>query len=386
MDQQMKYAIIIDSVRSHNALAYICHESGIAPIHIFSSQENFENQFSSVNVQFFFKTFIFQNINQILNELQPFKDNIIFCFGCTDESQLLKEQLDEYLDLPNKNPKEFSLIRNNKFNLYQFLGQPSDNKNFTEFVNKHGKSIIKPSPMKLGGGCINVKFIENNKIEDKENFFISKYFEGDEFAVDFVSCNGKHKLCAVWKYVRNTEQKIWKNKVELLNYYLNKDLVDSLYNKCIEWLNKINHKFGPCHIEIRKNKDNYFCIEMNFRLNGHMSFLALSKCFEINQVGLTLNSFTTKNKFDSDLKSYNTNGYISRIYFCNKKFRKYQDIPWKKIEISPSVIQVFKHIRPWEDAVISEETYQGTTAIIILYNQNYEALQLDEDKLRQLFD
>lgn len=387
MDSKLKYCIIIDSLRSHNALAYLCNQHKIAPIHIFSSRKIFEEQFASVNPVYFYKSFIFENIESLKKQLDPYVDNTLFCFACTDESQILKETIDDLYNFPSKNSSAFSNIKNNKFDLYQHLNQLSSNKNFSLFVKEHGPSIIKPAPVNLSSGCLNVSYVNNIDIEDKENYFISKYFEGNEYAVDLVSCKGKHKLCAVWQYVRDKNQKIWKNKVELLHYDQNKQLIDQIYFKCKEWLDKLNHQYGPVHLEMKKNKDDMFCIEINFRLNGHMSLKALAHCFGLNQnqVSLTLNAYTAADQFDHNLIEYKCRGYISRIYFCNETPRKHDDIPWQSIENSPSVSQMFKHVRPWEDVLISNETYQTTAAIIIMFNQNYEQLQKDEQILRSLF-
>jgi len=54
------------------------------------------------------------------------------------------------------------------------------------------------------------------------------------------------------------------------------------------------------------------------------------------------------------------------------------------IELISSVVQVFKHVYPWELLPISSQTYQSTSAIIILYNQSYDELLVDEEKLRTL--
>lgn len=385
MDTNTKYCIIIDSFRSHNALAYLCNEFKIAPIHIFSSEEIFEEQFVAVTPFYFFKSFIFRDIETLKKQLEPYISNTLFCFACTDGSQIIKETIDDLYNFPTKNNSAFSKIKNNKYDLYQHLSQPSAKENFAEFVKEFGPSVIKPSPVHLSSGCLDVSYTTEIDIQDKKHSFISKYFEGDEYAVDIVSSNGHHKLCAAWKYVRDKNQKIWKNKVELLDYKENVTLITSLYDQCVEWLDSLEHKHGPSHIEIKKHGTEFFCIEMNFRLNGHMSFLALYKCFGIyNQVSLTLASLTKKDLFFNNLNEYNNTGYISRIYFCNSRDRSYTDVQWKNIESLESTAQVFKHVWPWGDLPISKETYESTAAIIILYNDDYNKLLEDEKRLRFL--
>jgi hypothetical protein len=91
--------------------------------------------------------------------------------------------------------------------------------------------------------------------------FISKFFSGDEYAVDFVSHQGKHKLVGVWKYVRSSDEKVWKDKVELLPY--DETFSKLIYDAAVNWLNKIQHKTGPVHMELRYNGSEFFCVEIN---------------------------------------------------------------------------------------------------------------------------
>lgn len=377
----MKYALIIDSFRSHNALAHVCFTNKIAPIHIFSSKKSFNNNIHAVASHYFVKAFIYKDIDELQNELQEYLKDILFVFSCTDEGQSVKDSIDKMLKFESR--QNTSAIYN-KFELYKLLGQSASDSNFSEFLNEHKECIIKPSDIKDSGGCLSVQYTTTGPIEDQSGMFISKFFSGEEYAVDFVSCHGKHKLVSIWKYIRSPDEKVWKDKVELLPY--EETISKLIYDTAVNWLNLIQHKTGPIHMELRYNGSEFFCVEINFRLNGHMHYGTLLKGLENNQVDLTLNALTTGSKFNEDLTRYTTKGYITRLYLNNKTIRSYSQINWKSIETAPSFDWIFKHVAPWDTVEVSNKTYQSTTAIVILFNKDYQLLKEHEQNILNIFN
>lgn len=377
----MKYALIIDSFRSHNALAHVCFNNKIAPIHIFSSKQSFNNNLHSVTGHYFAKAFIYNNNDELQSELQEYLNDILFVFSCTDEGQPLKDSIDKMLGFETR--QNTSAIYD-KFELYKLLGQPASNSNFSEFLNEHKECIIKPSDIKNSGGCLSVQYTNIGPVADQSGMFISKFFSGDEYAVDFVSCQGRHKLVSIWKYVRSPDEKVWKDKVELLPY--NEDFSKLIYNAAVNWLNLMQHKTGPVHIELRYNGSEFFCVEINFRLNGHMHYGTLLKGLVDNQVDLTLNALTTGSEFNDNLVKYSTKGFITRLYLNNKTTRSYSQVNWKSIETAPSFDWIFRHVAPWDTVEVSNNTYQSTTAIVILFNKDYQLLEEHEKNILNIFN
>lgn len=377
----MKYALIIDSFRSHNALAHVCFNNKIAPIHIFSSKQSFNSNLNCVTSYYFAKAFIYNNTDELKNELQEYLNDILFVFSCTDDGQSVKDSIDEMLGFTRR--VNTNAIYN-KFELYKLLEQPSADCNFSEFLDIHKECIIKPSNVKNSGGCLNVQYVSTVPVEDQPGMFISKFFSGDEYAVDFVSYQGKHKLVSIWKYVRTLNEKVWKDKVELLPY--EETFTNLIYNVATKWLNAVEHYTGPVHLELRYNGLEFFCIEINFRLNGHMHYGTLLKGLVDNQVDLTLNALTTGSKFNGELVKYTTRGCITRLYLNNAVTRSYINVDWKSIETAPSFDWIFRHVAPWDNVEVSNKTYQSTTAIVILFNKDYQLLASHEQNILNIFN
>jgi hypothetical protein len=387
MSSNKKYVLIIDSFRSHNALAFKCHAQNIIPIHIFSSKKSFEDNFFAVANILFIKSFIFENMEMLMEELMAFKHNISFVFSCTEQGQHIKDALDMELNCVAANPSNFTSQRYNKFVLYQTLEQECASENFDKFVERHNECVIKPADVNYSGGCLDVTFVngQTRPINDDPKLFISAYFQGDEYAVDFVSCDGKHKLVSVWKYIRSHNDKIFKDKVVLMHYEENSDLINKIYEVAASWLNKIQHKFGPVHIEIKHVDITFRCIEINFRLHGHMHYGSLVKWLQYNQVDLTIDCYTAKSKFSHDLVKYYATGYISRIYLSNtQNNKKYTEVDWKSIESAPSVDLVYKHCWPWENLPVSQKTSQSSV-LVIMSDKNYHTLCQNELAVKEIF-
>jgi hypothetical protein len=384
-----KYALIIDSFLSHNSIANVCNLNKVTPIHIFSSKSSFKKNFNNVDSIIFHTSLIFSDDELFFNELNEYSDKILFVFSCTEQGQRIKDIIDSYLNLNKVNDNVFSKERYNKFYLYNLLDQPCVTTNFQNFIKQYPQCIIKPCLIENSGGCNDVSFRDSIILngDEKPGFFISPYFEGEEYAADLVSYNGKHKLVCVWKYFRDSNETFWKHRVELLKYEENEELIINIYNKINDWLNKINYKWGPTHIELKINKNEFFCIEINFRLHGHMHYPTLKKCLHTTQHDLTLDCYLGKDdKFNKELLRYTTQGVISRIYLLNKTERFSETIKWKEIEESPGVKEIYRHVRKYGLVRVSEKSSLSCTALVILFSSNSLELRKSEELVFNLFD
>ena len=353
---------------------------------MFSSKKSFEDNFFAVNNGLFIKCLIYETEQQFLEDIKEYKDTLQFVFGCTDGAQRLKDTIDHLLNIDNKNNLKFANAKYNKFELYKLLNQPASKINFEEFRQQHGDCIIKPASVEQSGGCERVDFVNNSSaVIAKDGLFISKFFNGDEYAIDLVSCEGKHKLVSVWKYVRHAEEKVWKDRVELMPFEEDPMLITEMYWEVTDWLDSIDHKFGPTHIELKHNNGEFFCIEINFRLNGHMPYKALNRALEYTQFDLTKDCYTVKSKFNEELIAYKTKGCIFRIYLLNDRVRKDSDISWSEIQLAPSVVTVFKHTWPWLNVDVSNKTYQSSAAIVVLHGPDRATLEKHEIIVKELF-
>lgn len=383
----MKYSLIIDGFNTHNSLAEVSSNYGIIPIHIFSSKESFHTYFNKVESHLYKTCFIFETPEKFLNEIQSFKHNILFSVACTESAQQCKDLIDEMLSLDKSNDKTFSNVRYDKFHLYQLLGQNSSKNNFKEFIEHYKNCIVKPYDIRLSGGLVDVYFRDTyNPKDENGKLFISQYFEGDEYSVDLVSSKGKHKLVAVWKYIRNNDEKIWKPKIQLIDPYEEVLLIDSIYKAVTGWLNALNHQFGPTHIEIKVKDNQFFCIEINFRLQGHMPYIATSKALEYTQHSLTIECYTNKFPYNSNLSTYKINGFISKIFLLNDRERLSKNIKWKDIENSKSVQQVYITKKSQVMVPIARKNLSDITGMVVFFNKDKEQLLNDEAIVTRLFE
>jgi len=126
---------------------------------------------------------------------------------------------------------------------------------------------------------------------------VQEYLQGQEYAIDTVSCEGVHKIVALWKYDKR-----------LINgspfVYFSTELVpnsDNATAKVLEYtckvLDALKIQYGPAHTEIILTADGPVLVEMNGR--WHLADVApiTNLCIGGNSVELTADCFMNKNKF-----------------------------------------------------------------------------------------
>lgn len=385
----MQYAIIINAWKWHNSISYACLERNIFPIHISSSMTRFRQTMLGVTTHYYLSFHIFIDIRQLLSELKPFLNNISFVFSCDEHGQYLKDLLDITLKLNNGHSKETAYIRYNKFELFKTLGNPCSDKDYSKFIKSNGPSIIKPAVIEKSGGNIDVSYVDtSSKVQERSDFFISKFLPGDEYQVDLVSSNGKHQFVSVWKMLLTDHIGLWRYGAVHMKYDDDPVFMKNLYQACTSWLDKLDHKFGPVHIDARYNGKEFYCIEINFRLAGCVYYPMLLKNWgKKNQVDLTIDAYTNQDNFPTtDLDVFKTKGYMTCTFLPNYTERNFNDVDWPRIEKFPSVGIIFYMCWKGQPLPICTNNIQSVSAIANLFNEDKNQIKRDWETLLYTFN
>lgn len=129
------------------------------------------------------------------------------------------------------------------------------------------------------------------------DILIQEYIGGDEYVVDTTSCDGKHKVCALWvyrKFIRGS------NILYGAQLLLGKvtPVLREIIDYALEVLDAVDQRFGACHIEIKYDSRGPVLIETNPRPHGdslRRGFLrdAIDNCL----VDTSLDSLIDKDAF-----------------------------------------------------------------------------------------
>jgi len=376
----MQYAIIVDAIVSGNGLAYETVSRGIKCIHVYSSIDSYQKNFNTLNTLFFEKGLIYTTDDDLLNYIKSNDIEIVFCVPGSDYGVVLANHLCKVLGLPYNN------VQFDRYSVQKSMGEECDDKDFQKFLEKHKKCIVKP---KLSfGGYDRIRIVNNTEnIEDVTGFYITPFYVGNEYSVDFVSYKGKHKIVSVWKYIKDGINPFWREKTELLHYEENKELIDSIYNYMDKLLTVLGYQNGATHSEVIITSEGVRLVEVNFRTHGSMDYIATSKALDRNHPQLTIDALTHNDTmFETLGPKYNTKSNIIRVNFFNNRERPFNKINWEGIRKLESHSTSYFHYTPYQIVPVSEYTIRSIPAKIVFVNTDLSKLQTDIKTALEIFN
>ena len=371
-----KYALVIDVAVTGNSLAYEFVSRGYKIINIYSSKKIFQKLYKSLNNSIYETCLIYESDDQLLVDLEPYKNDIICCFPGSDNGLPLSNYLNELFGLGINN----KLILD-RFQVLKASGEPVADNNFDDFLNQYKKCVVKPKVS--CGGYDRVSVVESLNDIDTTGMLIMPWYTGEEYVVDIVSLNGKHKLVSVWKYTK--QNGFWREKITLLDCVGNEDLINKLYTYTCNILNNVNYTIGATHTEIIVENGIPKLVEINFRTHGHLDYETSFKILLQPQIQLTVDAMLGDEITFSDLRPiYCKKTNMERINLFNNKERKYLQFPWQQISKLPSVAMLFRHYLIFENIPISKKTVESIPGEAILINIDLEQLHKDEQEIYRL--
>lgn len=345
---------------------------------------------------------VIQDINSII-ETHDLSLGGVFAGGETGVS--LSERLSEYYNLPSNGTTK-SLARRNKF----IMGETVRNSGVRavrqikatnwnqveEWVQAESKLqshwyndseiqfkvIVKP--LDSAGSddvtlCTTIEEVKNayGNIMGKVNslgfvnsaVLVQEFLEGREYIVDMVSCDGHHKLAAIWSYDRRsvngggfvcfgqklltsfnisnselanegvTNHIVGVNGQQLYDHYFDHD--EDEINRCkalVEYQKKVldalGIKNGPSHGEVKWCRGEPVLVEVGSRCQGGdgMWVSVVDECFGYNQIQMTVLSILHKNRFlelPDEPQLRKAHGYLK--WLINYKYGDFNGVDEKSL-------------------------------------------------------
>jgi hypothetical protein len=371
-----KYALIIDVAVTGNSLAYEFVNRGCRIINIYSSKKVFQKLYKSLNTSIYETCLIYESDEQLLVDLDQYKNDIICCCPGSDYGLPLSNHLNELFGLGINNK-----LISDRFEVLKASGEPVTDNNFNDFLNQYKKCVIKPKVSY--GGYDRISVVESLKNIDTTDMLIMPWYNGDEYVVDMVTLNGKHKLVSVWKYAK--ENGFWREKITLLDCVGNEDLIKKLYNYTCNILNNVNYNLGATHTEIILENNVPKLIEINFRTHGHLDYDTSFKILTQPQIQLTVDAMLGDEITFTDLRPiYCKKTNMERINLFNNRERRHSQFPWQQISKLSSFAILFRHYLLFENIPVSKKTVESIPGEVILINTNPEQLHKDEQEIYRL--
>jgi biotin carboxylase len=190
------------------------------------------------------------------------------------------------------------------------------------FFDRHRRGMVLKDPTGSGSEAV---FVVRNEHElataltelGREDFVMlaEEYLSGREVSVETLTIDGKHRILAV------TNKKLHRDTLAEEQHVISPDVVDAeqfheISDYCDRLLTRIDHRHGPCHIEVKIADDGIHLIEINNRVGGDYIGLLVELTTGVSQVRETLRcrSDATQSNGDREPRAVYTHAASHQFY------------------------------------------------------------------------
>lgn len=302
------YVLIVDAFSSGVALAAEWKKRGFSCIHVQSSSDIAKILISGYHPEDFDVSLLHKDFNSTKSWCQKFSPKFVMTGAETGVE--LADQLTETFGLPG-NGTELSHVRRNKYLILDRLRRCGLDTGHFEIVNTGQEALEKwrsigetvvIKPLRSAGKdfvtvCHNGTEVERavaRIIEQKTTLgreqnsacLIMEFIEGQEFAVNTVSYDGKCFITDAWKYKRREA-----NGVKVLFDYAEYIFDPTFQDFATKVTDALGIRFGPAHIELILGPNGPRVVDIGVRLCGAGLPLFLRKCGIVDPVALAVGSY-----------------------------------------------------------------------------------------------
>lgn len=363
-----KAIIIIEPISRSKDYVAVAIKHGYLPIVLRINHENWDPHYEIMNKSTYEKSvsevdvYLKQFKHTLIKEPKNFQDllktlddySIHAVIPCSDIAIKLADKLASALNLPNNDPN-LSETRINKFLVNKTL---EDNKlrsirslvitprtkhfEIRRFFKKskyplfikpvlgvyshdaykvENKAELKSITKKL----FSKKIVENLPRYDK--LLLQEFIGGDEYAVNFVSVNGRHILTDIyWLEKQLIDGKYFCKKIDLI-----KDLKlkhQRIVQYGIDVLNATKFKWGSSNLEIKYYNDEAVLIEINNRVMGFDFHSKLNDAIGLDLLEMSLLSYIQPDKvLEYCIDKYRPTKNYNTLYLSQPENQSFSNFP-----------------------------------------------------------
>ncbi|MCA9138724.1 MAG: ATP-grasp domain-containing protein [Planctomycetales bacterium] len=212
-----------------------------------------------------------------------------------------------------------------------------------------------------------------------EEALVQEYITGTEYAVDTVSCAGRHKPVAYWQYSATAidDAFLGKKSLQLIRHTASLD--NRLFPYVVSVLDALEIANGPAHCELILSDTGPVIVEIGARPNGGNNPLLARICGATDQLSLTLDSYLEPEKFlrQADRREETPRSAI-RVFLTPS--------PQGRLK-SPPHFEPVKRLESFHDLRFSAKPGQTLARIagwVLLVHEDTEVLHRDLQELQTM--
>ena len=215
---------------------------------------------------------------------------------------------------------------------------------------------------------------------------IQHHIAGEEYVVNLVSYEDQHKLCELWNYTHcyRSEGKRVYDTAQAVNFDIEKHC--DVVNYAVEVIRALGIEYGPSHVEIIKNAQGCYLIEVGARLMGaNLPFSLLGKCVSTPQALYTVMAYASPERFKKNyFQPYRVIQPLKAVFMISNQSGRIKQI---------NAVDEIKSLSSFHDMKLAvksgdflKETvdYQTSPGMVYLSHQDPEIIAADKQTIRKL--
>ncbi|WGS53245.1 ATP-grasp domain-containing protein [Paraburkholderia sp. D15] len=399
--------LIVDGASTAAYLAPAFRAYGIRCVHVISSPdlpELYRNQFVATD---YVRTIHHDgDLEHTLAQLRDLRIGAVL--HGLDAALELADTLAERLDVAHRNPLASSAARRDKVLMNervtraglrapsQYSSRSADD--VVGWVRALGQLpvVVKPS---RSAGVTGVKICRSlGQVEaaardvlatqsiygqPNEDVIVQTYSEGQEYIVDSVSVDGRHKVVSLWEVHRDRSHAPRLDKMLVVDHTAPR--FAALLGYARQVLDALDVRHGPTHLEIIDTAAGPTLVELNARLHGSLDPRLTTAVNGENHVSATVATVLNPERFADALNQRPVfNGFCGHVLLLSSRVgRLNKPFAWEAIEALPSFVGHKRWVKPGDTLSVTTDlkTALGTVG---LYNATFEALLADCHRIRDI--
>ena len=402
-----KVVVVVDAVSTGTALAAPFRAYGYCCLHVMSSPAVNGIYGMVASHHDFVATYDFASlaIKGIERELAKF--DVEFAIAGTDSGIEIADLLSERLNLPKRNDFALSGTRRDKFlmidrvramNLpapWQFKANSLEEAISNLELQSALPVVVKParsygtdgvtvcySPQQFREAVEKALLRTSRYAEGNRYVVVQEYLQGDEYHVDTVSCDGFHKMIAIWKGERKRCGAPFVYKTTLVSRQEEHEEIES-YVRSV--LGALGVSWGPANTDVMWTPTGPTLIELNARLHGSLESLPVSLAIGTNQPLETAKAYIDPDGFMREVcRPTKLRNSCAKVYLISplRGILK-QEPKWDLLEKLPSYRGVVKKYYVGKEVTPTADMLT-TPGIVFLTSNSDEELMKDYGAIREL--
>ncbi len=215
--------------------------------------------------------------------------------------------------------------------------------------------------------------------ERNESILAQEFLAGTEYAVDTVSCNGHHKVTAIWQYLRPpdaTAAFVGYDAMLLLPYRGRRQ--DALQSYALDTLAALEISDGPAHCEMMWVASGPVLMEVGARLSAGNNATLSRDCGGICQLDETVDSILAANRFrETGQQQPQLSRYAANVFLMPQR-------PGRLIRTQGlEIIRELPTLHAMSVRTSPGELVGRVAGLVTLLAEGSQALERDIDVIRQ---